>query len=131
MAVRMADALKNPILDAYETAYGTAPVLRIYDGNVNASFGVAPTGALRATMTLPSDWMASSSGGSKAKAGTWQVNASTTGDIGCWTLSTSGGTIYEDGTAGLSGSGADLIVDSTSAVSGQAVTITAWTLGVS
>lgn len=131
MTVRMADAVKNAMLDAYETNIGTAPILRIYSGSVNASFGSAPAGTLLATITLPTDWMAAAASGSKSKSGTWQdATADATGTAGCYTLSTSGGTIIEDGTVTATGGGGDIQVDQTSVVSGQPVTITGWTLSI-
>lgn len=130
MAVRMVDALKNAMLDAYEAHYSTAPLLKLYTGSVAGSVGTAPAGTLLATLTLPSDWMNAASGGSKTLLGSWTVNASAAGTIGCWTLSTSGSVIKEDGTASLSGGGGDLIVDNLVTAVGQPVTITAWTLGL-
>lgn len=131
MTVRMADAVKNAMLDAYESNIGTSPVLRMYTGSVHATFGTAPAGTLLAELTLPSDWMAAASAGSKAKSGTWQdASANASGTIGCYTLSTSGGTIIEDGSVTATGGGGDIEVDNTSAVAGQAVTITGWTLSI-
>jgi hypothetical protein len=79
-------------------------------------------------MTLPSDWMANASGGSKAKSGTWQdTSADATGTAGHFRIYDSGGTTcHIQGTCGI-GTG-DLQLDNTSIATGQQVTITAFTL---
>lgn len=128
MAVRYADAVKNAMLDAYETNIGTAPVLRLYTGSVAGAVGTAPAGTLLAALTLPSDWMNAAATGSKTRLGTWSGTASATGTAGCYTLSTSGGTAIEDGSVGTSS--ADLILDSVSVVSGATITISTWTKSI-
>ncbi len=131
MAVRFANAVKNAMLDAYETNIGTSPVLRIYTGGVAGSIGTAPAGTLLVEITCPADFMAAAASGSKAISGTWQdTSANATGTAGCYTLSTSGATILEDGTVTATGGGGDLTLDNTSIASGQSVTITSWTKSI-
>jgi hypothetical protein len=48
--------------------------LKIYTGSA-PGVANAVTGTLLATITLPSDWMANASGGSKALSGTWQTTS--------------------------------------------------------
>ena len=86
-----------------------------------------PTGTLLVDMTLPSDWMAAASAGSKAKSGTWQVTASGTGTAGyfrVWDSSVT--TCHLQGTTGM-GTG-DLQLDNTNIASPQSVTINGFTL---
>jgi hypothetical protein len=61
--------------EAFETAVGASPILRVYNGTMpaNTSAALAGTNKLLAQGTLPADWMANSSGGVKAKLGTWTL----------------------------------------------------------
>jgi hypothetical protein len=79
-------------------------------------------------MTLPSDWMAAASGGTKAKLGTWEdTSADDTGVAAHFRIfDTPGTTCHMQGSVGQ-GSG-DLSLDNTSIVATQSVTITAFTL---
>ena len=85
---------------------------------------------LLAEMTLPSDWMAAASSGSKALSGTWQdASANATGTAGHFRLYDSGGTTcHAQGTVTATGGGGDLTLDNTSIASGQSVTITSFTI---
>ena len=127
MAIQLAVATRNARLDAIETEIGTDPILRIRSGSAPADVATADSGTVLAEMTLPSDWMAAASSGSKAKSGTWQdLTANATGTAGHFRIYTSGGTAKLQGTCGQ-GSG-DLQLDNTSIASGQQVTVTAFTL---
>lgn len=127
MTVRNAAAVKNAMLDAYETNIGTSPVLKLYSGSPPASLGSVPAGTLLCTITCPSDWMAAASGSSKAKTGTWSGTGAAAGNAGCYTLETSGGTIIEDGTITATGGGGDMTVDNVSIAIGQTVTVNTFT----
>lgn len=70
MALQYGTTLRNAQLDVIETTVGTTPILEIRSGAPPANCGTADSGTLLASMTLPSDWMAAASGGSKAKSGT-------------------------------------------------------------
>jgi hypothetical protein len=60
--------------DAVETAIGTAPIMRVYNGTPPANVRTALSGnTVLAQGALPSDWMAGSSSGVKAKAGSWTL----------------------------------------------------------
>ena len=75
MAVQRSVAARNAALDAFETTVGTAPLLRIYSGSMPANCATAASGTLLMEATLPSDWLAAASSGSKAKSGTWSGRA--------------------------------------------------------
>jgi hypothetical protein len=75
--VRPFEAVRNAKLgycprQAVETAIGVSPVLKIRTGAPPANCAAADTGTVLATCTLPSDWMAAASAGTKAKSGTWE-----------------------------------------------------------
>jgi hypothetical protein len=81
-------------------------------------------------LSLPSDWMAAASSGSKAKSGTWQdTSADATGTAAHWRLYASDGTTcHAQGTVTATGGGGDMTVDNVSFASGQSFTVTSFTL---
>lgn len=127
MALQYSTSVRNNQLDQVEASAGTSARLRIYTGSVPANCAAAATGTLLVDMTLPSDWMAAASAGSKGKSGTWQVTASGAGTAGyfrVWDSSVT--TCHLQGTTGI-GSG-DLQLDNTNIASPQSVTINGFTL---
>lgn len=127
MAIQFSAAVLNAMLDQIETTIGVSAVLKIRTGAAPANVAAADTGTVLATVTLPSDWMAAASGGSKAKSGTWQdASADATGTAAHYRLYASDGiTAHQQGTVGTSG--ADLIVDSVSFTAGQSFTVNSFT----
>ena len=130
MAIQYSTTVRNAQLDALETAIGTAAVLKIRSGSAPANVATADSGTVLATMTLPSDWLAAASGGSKAKSGTWQdASADATGTAAHFRIYASDGTTaHIQGTVTATGGGGDLTLDNTSIASGQSVTISSFTL---
>jgi hypothetical protein len=130
MAAQYSVAVRNATLDVIESTIGTSAVLRILSGSVPATTATAQSGTLLAEMTLPSDWMAAASGGTKALAGTWNdASANATGTAGYFRiLDSTGTTVGIQGTITATGGGGDITLDSTSITSGQSVTITAFTI---
>ena len=130
MAIQYSAAVRNAQLDALETAIGTSAVLKIRTGTAPANVGTADSGTVLASMTLPSDWLAAASGGSKAKSGTWQdASADATGTAAHFRIYASDGTTaHIQGTVTATGGGGDLTLDNTSIASGQSVTISSFTL---
>lgn len=130
MAIKISTVVKNARLDAIETAIGTAAVLKIRSGSAPAAITDADSGTVLATLTLPSDWMAAASGGSKAKSGTWEdSSADATGTAAHFRVYASDGTTqHMQGTVTATGGGGDMTVDNTSFASGQAFSITGFTL---
>ena len=126
MAVQLSTAVRNARLDAIETTISTSPTLEIRTGAVPANCAAADSGTVLATLTLPSDWMAAASGGSKALSGTWQdTSADATGTAAHFRIK-AGATCHIQGTVGTSGT--DMIVDSVSFTAGQQFTVTAFSL---
>lgn len=130
MALQFSVSVRNSRLDAIETAVGTSAVLKIRTGAAPADCATADSGTVLATLSLPSDWMAAASSGSKAKSGTWtDASADATGTAAHFRLYASDGTTcHMQGTVTATGGGGDLTVDNTSFASGQAFTISSFTI---
>jgi hypothetical protein len=129
MAIQNSVAARNARLDSFETVVGTSPILRVFSGAMPASCAAASSGTLLAEMTLPSDWLAAASGGSKAKSGTWEdLSANAAGTMGYYRIFDSAGTVcHEQGTITLTAGGGDMTVDNTNVQAGQSFTITGYT----
>ena len=130
MAIQLSVAVRNARLDAIETTIGTSAIMRIRSGAVPASCATADSGTVLATLSLPSDYLAAASSGSKAKSGTWEdASADNTGTAAHFRLYDSAGTTcHLQGTVTATGGGGDMTVDNTSFASGQAFTVTGFTL---
>lgn len=130
MALQYSTTVRNAKLDAVETAIGTSAILKIRTGSAPANCAAADTGTVLATLSLPSDWMAAASSGTKAKNGTWQdSSADATGTAAHFRVYDSGGTTcHIQGTVTATGGGGDMTVDNTSFSTGQQVTVTTFTL---
>lgn len=131
MTVHWSDAVRNAVVDAWETAIGTAPKVRIYGGTVPADEAAALGAAtLLAEFTLASDWASNAAAGTKSLSG---LPVSVTGEAGAGAgtnatfyriYASDGVTCHEQGSVGTSG--ADMTIDSATISSGQTVRITAW-----
>lgn len=128
MAYQFSEATRNAALDAIETAAGTTPTLEIRSGAAPANCAAADSGTVLATMTLPSDWLADASGGSKAKSGTWEdTSADATGTAGHFRVK-QGATCHIQGSITATSGGGDMELDNTSIASGQTITVTSFTI---
>lgn len=128
MAFQFSTTVRNAFLDSIESTIGTAPTLEIRTGSVPANCAASDSGTVLATMTLPSDWMAGASSGSKALSGTWQdASADATGTAGHFRIKVST-TCHIQGSITATGGGGDMTLDNTSIASAQQVTITSFTL---
>jgi hypothetical protein len=127
MALQYSETLRNNQLDQIETTIGTAPILRIRSGAPPANCAAANTGTVGATLTLPSDWMAAASGGSKAKAGTWQdTSADASITVGHFRIHDSGDVAcHMQGTCSTTG---DLDTDTDTLTAGQSFTVNTFTI---
>jgi hypothetical protein len=130
MAIQLSTTVRNMRLDTIESTIGTAAILRIRTGAAPSTCATADSGTVLAELTLPSDWMAAASGGSKALAGTWQdTSANADGTAAHFRVYDSGGsTCHIQGTVTATGGGGDMTLDNTSITTGQQVTITTFTL---
>lgn len=129
MTLALSTTVKNALLDAIETAIGASAVLKIRTGSP-PGIGNADSGTVLASLSLPSDWMAAASGGSKAKSGTWQdTSADASGTAAHFRIYASDGTtVHAEGTVTATGGGGDLTLDSVAITAGQQITITSFTL---
>ena len=95
MAIQLSVAVRNARLDAVESTIGTTAVLKIRTGAAPASCATADSGTVLATATLPSDWLAAASSGSKAKSGTWEdTSADASGTAAHYRIYASDGTTW-------------------------------------
>jgi hypothetical protein len=129
MAMQESVSVRNARLDAIETTIGTAPQLRLYTGTQPADCATAASGSLLATLTLPSDWLANASSGSKAKAGTWSGTGSAAGSAGYFRIyDSTGTTCHMQGSVTATGGGGDMTLDNVVIANGQAITINTFTI---
>ena len=130
MALQLSAAVRNAMLDAIESTIGTSAVLKIRTGAPPASVATADSGTVLATLTLPSDWMAAASSGSKAKSGTWEdTSADAAGTAGHYRIyANDGTTCHMQGTVTATGGGGDLTVDNVVFAAGQSFTVTSFSL---
>ena len=129
MSLQYSTAVRNARLDAVESTIGASAILEIRSGAPPATCATADSGTVLATVTLPADWMAAASGGSKSMNGTWQdTSADGTGTAGHFRIKDSGGTTcHIQGTVTATGGG-DMTVDNTSFAAGQSFSVTSFTL---
>ena len=130
MTLQYGTTLRNARLDAIETVVGVSPILEIRSGAQPANCAAAASGTVLATLTLPADWLAAASGGSKAKSGTWQdLSADATGTAGHWRIWESTlTTCHLQGSISATGGGGDLTLDSTSLTASQSITISTFSI---
>lgn len=130
MAIQYSVTVRNAKLDVFETTVGTSAVLKIRTGSAPANVATADSGTVLATATLPSDWMAAASGGTKAMSGTWSdASADSAGTAGHFRIYASDGTTpHMQGTVTATGGGGDMTVDNTSFAAGQAFNVTSFTI---
>jgi len=130
MAIQLSVAARNARLDAIETAAGATAILRIRTGAQPATCATADSGTILSAMTLPADYLAAASGGTKAKSGTWEdAAADAAGTAAHFRIYDSAGTTcHLQGSVSATGGGGDLELNNVVLAVGQTVTITSFTL---
>jgi hypothetical protein len=130
MTLQFSVAVRNARLDSIETTVGVSAVLKIRSGSAPANCAAADSGTVLSTLSLPSDWLAAASSGSKAKSGTWQdASADAAGTAAHFRVYASDGTTcHAQGTITATGGGGDMTLDNVTIAAGQQITITAFTL---
>ena len=135
MALKLSVAVRDAQNDAIETVVSTTPKLQLWSGTIPASCAAADAGdgAKLCEIALPSDWMAASSGGVKAKSGTWTdvvlAAAGTGTNVTHFRLKNSAGTTcHAQGTVTVTGGGGDMTMDNVSVAQNQAVTVNTFSL---
>lgn len=124
MAVTYTTAVKNAQLDAFTTACGSTPLLRIYDGTPPANAGTALSGNTKlAELSMSATPFPAASGGTlTANAITTDASADATGTASFFRIYKSDGTtVIMQGTVGTSG--ADLNLNTVSIVAAGAVAV--------
>lgn len=127
MTVAWSDAVRNAVLDAWETAIGASAKIRIYSGTPPADETAALSGnTMLAEFSPAADWAAAAASGSKALSGLpLSTTAAAAGTATFYRIYNSAGTTsHEQGTVGTSG--ADMTIDNASIALGQTVRITAF-----
>lgn len=130
MALQFSDSVRNAWLDTFESTISTSAVLKIRSGAVPATCATADSGTVLASLSLPSDWMAAASSGSKALSGTWEDSSNDASGSGAHfrLYASDGTTCHMQGTVTASGGGGDLIVSTVTIVAGGDFTVTTFTL---
>lgn len=130
MTIQFSTSVRNALLDSFETTIGTSAILKIRTGAQPATCATADSGTVLATLSLPSDWMAAATDGSKAITGTWSdSSADETGTAGHFRLYASDGTTcHMQGSITVTGDGGDMTLVNTSIAQGQSITISTFTL---
>ena len=125
--------VRNALLDAIETAIGSAPVIELRTGALPANCAAASTGNLLSRDSIPADWMAAASGGTKAKSNTWTLTGLAgiaTSNIGHFRMFQAGSpdVCVAQGDVTATGGGGAMTVDNISLAAAQAVTVNSFTL---
>lgn len=133
MPLQFGTTLRNNQLDQIESTTGVSARLQLRSGAAPANCAAADTGTLLVEMTLPSDWMAAASAGSKAKSGVWSgtglAGAGGGTVAGHFRIKDSAGTVtHMQGTVTISGGGGDMTLDNPNIATGQTVTVNTFTV---
>lgn len=130
MAIQLSVDVRNALLDSFETTVGASAILKLRSGSAPADCAAADTGTVIATLSLPTDWMAAASGGTKALSGTWQdAAADNAGTIAHFRIYASDGTTcHMQGSVTATGGGGDLTLNTVAVSAGESVAITGFTL---
>lgn len=129
MTIQLSVAARNAGLDSFETSAGATAKLQIRTGAQPANCAAAASGTLLSELTLPSDWMAAASGGTKALAGSWTGTGAAAGTAAHFRIvDNAGTTCHMQGSVTATGGGGDMTLDNTSIAVAQAVQITGFTL---
>jgi hypothetical protein len=128
--IQYSTTIRNNQLDQVESTIGSSPKLQLRTGAAPANCAAADSGTLLDEITLPSDWMAAASSGSKSKSGTWTGSgAVAAGVIGHFRIKDSSGTTtHVQGSVSLTGGGGDMIVDSLGVIVSQIITVNVFTI---
>lgn len=129
MAVNLAVATANAMLNAITTAIGASGKVRIYSGSPPPAVATAPTGTLLAEIPLSATAFPAASSGSMSLNGvplTTPSGAAAGGTAGYFRILTSGNVAVVQGLVGTSS--AELILNTVNLVSSVNVSITSGTI---
>lgn len=129
MAIQASVGVRNAMLDAIETTAGATAKLQLRSGAQPANCAAAASGTLLAELTLPSDYLAAASSGSKAKSGTWSGTGVAAGNAGHFRIvDNAGTTCHMQGSVTATGGGGDMTLDNISIANNQTVSVSTFTL---
>jgi len=109
MTVRIDDTLRDSQVDNAASVVADSGVIEFRTGAQPASANDVASGTLLATITLPATAFGASSGGSAAKAGTWQATVIAAGTAGWARMRNTGDTIRMDMDVGVTAE--DIVFD--------------------
>lgn len=129
MTVQWSVALRNALLDQWETSIGTSAKIFVRSGAPPANCAAADTGTLLAEFDLGSDWASNAVAGVKSIAALpMDTTGIANGTAAHYRIKdTAGTTCHEQGTVTLTGGGGDATIDNSSITVGQTVTLTSYT----
>tara|TARA_R110000803_G_scaffold210829_1_gene284086 strand:- start:28812 stop:29216 length:405 start_codon:yes stop_codon:yes gene_type:complete len=129
MTIQLSTTVRDAQNDAIETAISTTPWLDIRTGAQPANCGSADAGSELEHMALPSDWLGASSGGVKAKAGTWSSTVDAAGTAAHFRIKNLADTVcHMQGSITATSGGGDMELDNIVLASGQTLTVNTFTL---
>ena len=129
MTVQFSDDVRDAQNDAIETTIGVTPFLDIRTGAQPVNCAAVDAGTELEHMALPSDWLGASSGGVKAKAGTWTGTTDDAGTAAHFRIKNSGDTACKmQGSVTATSGGGDMELDNVVIASGQTITVNTFTL---
>lgn len=129
MAIQLSVAARNARLDSFESTAGATAKLQLRSGAPPANCAAAASGTLLAELTLPADYMAAASAGSKALSGSWTGTGAAAGTVGHFRIvDNAGTTCHMQGTVTASGGGGDMTMDNTNVAVSQAITVDSFTI---
>lgn len=129
MALQFSVTLRNNMLDQIESTAGVSALLQLWSGSLPANCAAADAGSKLGELSLPSDWMAAASSGTKLKSGTWSGTGAIAGTVVHFRIKDSTGvTCILQGTVTLTGGGGDMTVDNTSIGVGQPIVVNSFTI---
>jgi len=125
MAVQNSMAVRNALVDAWETAIGASAVLKIRTGAPPANCAAADQGTVLVSYSLGANWAADAVAGVKTMTSLpLTAAASAAGTAAHYRLYASDGTTcHEQGSVTATGGGGDMVLDNTNIASGQTVNI--------
>jgi len=130
MAIQFSVLVRNARLDAIESAIAHSAILRIRTGSQPANCAAANTGTILSEVSLPNNWLADASNGTKVITGTWQdLSVDANGTAAHFRLyDNTGTTCHMQGTITATGGGGDMTVNDVNFLIGQIFTVTAFTI---
>jgi hypothetical protein len=129
MSLQLSGGVRDAQNDAIESTTGASAKLQLRTGAPPANCAAADTGTLLCEIALPADWLAASSGGVKAKSGTWQGNGVAASNVGHFRVKDSPGTTtHIQGTVTATGGGGDMTMDNVNVAVDQQVTVNTFQL---